>query len=181
MRTLYWTTRACPAADALAALGGVHTVLVSTPTSYTVAVWDGTLRTADADPWPLPASSFQIAAFDGAVELRWLADGHTGRAVWLAEDPAALPDPPVEPPVRADEVITSRCVLWGHPDGDAAHGFSAWSDGRIGEAHYPTPAATGSERACLEIAEYVAHDEHGNAHVVERRLLGVTTADPRTR
>ena len=86
MTTLFWATRRCGAVDALAALHGRHTVLVATPTSYTVAVRDAdaTLRTADARPWPLPARTFQLTAFDGAVELRWLADGDTGRAVWLA-------------------------------------------------------------------------------------------------
>lgn len=68
-------------------------------------------------------------------------------------------------------------MLWGQADTEGADEmFSAWSDARVGLAHHPTrPGAAEHERACLEAVEYVAHDAHGNAHVVERRLVRITT------
>lgn len=179
MIDLYWTDRECGAVEALEALAGVHTVLVSTPTGFVVAVRgaDGALRTRDADAWPLPDDCFQLSAFDGLVELRWLASGSTGTAVWLAEDPAVLPGPPREP-IRVEEVLADRSVLWGLPADRVARGFSTWTDGRVTPSAYPTrPGVTPHERACLDAVEYVAHDEHGNAHVVERRLVGITTVN----
>lgn len=179
MSELHWTARRCTAAEALAAGGGQATVLVAAPDVFAVAVCDGDclLRTADAHPWPLPARTFQIAAFDGTTELRWLADGDSGQAVWLAESAADLPDPAAGT-VPFAEKLDDRAVLWGLPDSGDREGFSVWSDGRIGAATYPTPPGVGrAERACLSVVEYVDYDEHGNAAVVERRLVAITTED----
>lgn len=173
MSNLYWTSAEEGAAEALGRSPGMWTVLVSTPTSYTVAVASGgTLRVAGDDPWELPADCFQITAFDGRTELRWLADGAGGRAVWLAEQADALPSEPGGG-VAFDHTLDQRSVLWGEPAAPESPGFSAWSSSRIGLAHYPCEPGLARDRAVLEALEYIAHDEHGNAAVVERRLVAI--------
>lgn len=183
---LHWAARTCSAEAALATLTGTHTVLVATPTEHVVALLEGgVLRVPDASPWPLPQRCFQLTAFDGRSELRWLADGESGRAVWLADNPAALPvaatgDPATGNPVQFARTLPQLAVLWGEPaPGDAA-GFSAWSEARVGLAYYPCPPGVARrDRAVLESVEYVAHDEHGNAAVVERRLVAIRTVNLR--
>ncbi|MDN5751225.1 MAG: CRISPR-associated protein Csx19 [Pseudonocardia sp.] len=175
---LHCAVGAMPAADALAGFTG--TVLVATPTAFTVAVaTDGLLRIPGHDPWPLPPDCFQLTGFDGHRELRWLADDpRAGRVVWLAEDPTHLPDLPIGDPMPYADTLAQRAVLWGEPAPGEGDGFSAWSAGRIGTAHYPCPpGATRRERAVLTSVEYIDHDENGNAGVVERRLLEIRRMD----
>jgi len=171
---LCWVTRRCPVADALATLPGRWTVFVSTPREFVVTlVDDGVLR------GPLPAGCFQLQAFDGRAELRWLADGAAGRAVWLAEAADQLPDRPTgqrEFRTRLD----TRAVLWGLRTTDpAVDGFSVWREARVGSARYPCPPGVSrQDRAVLRGVEYVAVDaRHGNAGIFEQRLLTIATAD----
>ena len=178
--TLYWTTRRCPAADTLAELRGAWTVFVSTPDSFTVlTATDGQLT------HPLPAKCFQLHAFNGTSELRWLADGPTGRAVWLAESAADLPG---EPTGRRQysATLSTQAVLWGLPVADpTADGMSTWREARIGTAHYPcapgrppVDSEPHRDRAVLRGVEYVGiPDLHGNTAIVEHRLVTITTVD----
>ncbi|MEU4376719.1 type III-D CRISPR-associated protein Csx19 [Pseudonocardia alni] len=175
---LSWSTGRAPAVAAVAAFPGAATLLVSTPTGHHVAIRsaDGRLAVHDDPEWTLPAGAFQIVAFDGVRELRWLADGDTGRTVWLAEDPADLPGPATG---RLDDLepLPARTVLWGHPLPGDGGDFSPWSDGRVGVVHHPLPASTGAARPCLDAVEYVGFDEHGNAAVVERRTVEMLVVD----
>jgi CRISPR-associated protein (TIGR03984 family) len=154
-------------------------VFVATPTAFTIAVMTaGELLTAEQTPWPLPSSTFQLTAFDGTTELRWLADGASGRAVWLSESTAALPGPPTGPQQVFTTRLTQRAVLWGLPDGDGPGGFSRWSAARVGEAWYPCmPGSSPRHRAVLESVEYVAADRHGSMAVFEHRLVRVTSVE----
>ena len=84
--TLYWSARRCSAADAVAATPGELIVLAAMPAEFTVAARrDGTLVAPDHHAWTVPNACFQLTAFDRERELRWLADGDDGTAVWVAE------------------------------------------------------------------------------------------------
>ncbi|MGQ0775179.1 MAG: type III-D CRISPR-associated protein Csx19 [Pseudonocardiales bacterium] len=175
---LAWHARRCDAATALATLAGEHVVFVATPTAFTVAVLAaGELRTAQQAPWPLPASTFQLTAFDETTELRWLADGDSGRAVWLAESGAALPGPPTGSQEFSAR-LAQRAVLWGLPDGVGSGGFSRWSEARVGRALYPcVPGSSPRHRAVLESVEYAATDSHGSMAVFEQRLVRLASVE----
>ncbi|MGH3947975.1 MAG: type III-D CRISPR-associated protein Csx19 [Pseudonocardiaceae bacterium] len=176
--TLMWHALRCDAAAVLAAMEGEHVVFVATPTAFTIAVVTaGELRTAEQTPWLLPSSTFQLTAFDGTTQLRWLADGESGRAVWLSESATALPGPPTGSQ-EFNARLTQRAVLWGLPDGTGPGGFSRWSEARVGRAWYPcAPGNSPRHRAVLESVEYVAADRHGSMAVFEQRLVKVTSAE----
>lgn len=176
--TLHWTTQHCAAADAVATLSGDWTVFVSTPDTFTV-------HTTGESAMALPPNCFQLLAFDGTTELRWLADGPSGRAVWLAESADALPHKATGSRAYTDR-LAAHAVLWGTPTGGQAEaGMSPWLEARVGPARYPCPAGrrhvSGQphrDRAVLSGVEYVATvDEHGNAGVIEHRLVEITTVD----
>ncbi len=174
--TLYWSARRCSAADALAAVPGEITVLAATPTEFTVVARRGDVLVApDHSPWTVPAACFQLTAFDRERELRWLADGDSGMAVWLAESEARLPGP-VSGTLSYVERLSQRFVLWGRPEpGESPGVFSAWSQARVGRAYYPCPpGAARDDRAVLDAVEYVTVDEHGNAAVADVRLIAIS-------
>lgn len=175
--TLYWSARRCSAADAVAATPGEITVLTATPTEFVVgARRDGTLVAPDDPAWTVPIACFQLTAFDRERELRWLADGDDGTAVWLAESANLLPGP-VSGALNYVERLSQRFVLWGQPEPSGPLGvFSTWSQARIGRAHYPCPpGADPTDRAVLDAVEYVTVDDHGNAAVADARLTAIST------
>ncbi|MFN2497280.1 MAG: CRISPR-associated protein Csx19 [Pseudonocardiaceae bacterium] len=181
--TLYWGTRRCSAPEALAALTGDVTVLAATPIDVTVAARrDGGLLAPGSSPWTVPTACFQLTAFDRERELRWLADGASGAAVWLAESADLLPEPP-SGTLRYVERLPQRFVLWGLPEASAPPGvFSTWSQARVGRAHYPCPpGAEPGDRAVLDAVEYVTVDDHGNAAVADTRLTAISTMSGATR
>jgi len=175
--TLYWSTRRCSAAEALAASPGEITVLAATPTEFVVAAHrNGALVTPEQPSWTVPIACFQLTAFDRERELRWLADGEDGTAVWLAESADLIPGPASEA-LSYVERLSQRFVLWGRPETDTPPGvFSTWSQARIGQAHYPCPpGADPADRAVLDTVEYVTVDDHGNAAVADTRLTAIST------
>lgn len=175
--TLYWSARHCSVVDAVAATPGEITVLASTPTEFTVAARrDGMLVAPDHAAWTVPIACFQLTAFDRDRELRWLADGDDGTAVWLAESADLLPGP-VSGTFNYIERLSQRFVLWGRPEPDEPPGvFSAWSQARLGRAQYPCPpGADRTDRAVLDTVEYVTVDDHGNAAVADVRLTAIST------
>lgn len=176
-RTLYWSARRCSAADAVATTPGDITVLAATPAELTVAARrDGVLVAPDQATWTVPSACFQITAFDRERELRWLAGGDDGTAVWIAESANLLPGP-VSGTLDYVERLSQRFVLWGRPEPGGPPGvFSAWSQARFGRAHYPCPPGTDpADRAVLDTVEYVTVDDHGNAAVADTRLTAIST------
>jgi len=175
--TLYWSARRCSAADAVAATPGELIVLAAMPAEFTVAARrDGTLVAPDHHAWTVPNACFQLTAFDRERELRWLADGDDGTAVWVAESSELLPAP-VSGTLGYVERLSQRFVLWGRPEpGEPPGVFSTWSQARIGLAHYPCPpGADSTDRAVLDTVEYVTVDDHGNAAVADARLTAIST------
>lgn len=175
--TLYWSTRRCSAADAVAATPGEITMLTATPTDFIVAARrDGVLVAPDDSAWTVPAACFQLTAFDRERELRWLADGDHGTAVWIAESKVLLPGS-VSGTLHYVQRLSQRFVLWGRPDpAETSNVFSTWSQARIGRARYPCPPGTDpTDRAVLDSVEYVTVDDHGNASVADARLTAIST------
>ncbi len=174
--TLYWGTRRCSAAEALAALTGEVTVLAATPTDFTVAARrGGALLTPGSSLWTVPAACFQLTAFDRQRELRWLADGASGAAVWLAESANLLPEP-ASGTLRYVDRLPQRFVLWGRPEPSGSpEVFSTWSEARVGRAHYPClSGADSGDRAVLEAVEYITVDDQGNAAVADMRFTTIS-------
>lgn len=175
--TLYWSTRRCSAAEAVAATPGEITVLAATPTEFTVAARRGETLAAPGQPvWMVPDACFQLTAFDRERELRWMADTDAGTAVWIAESADLLPGP-VSGSLPYVERLSQRFILWGQPEPDTPAGvFSVWSQARVGVAHYPCPPGTDpADRAVLDTVEYVCVDDHGNAAVADARLTAIST------
>lgn len=175
--TLYWSARRCSAADAVAATPGEITVLTATPTDFIVAARrDGRLAAPNDSAWSIPVTCFQLTAFDRERELRWLADGDNGTAVWIAESKDLMPGS-VSGTLHYVERLSQRFVLWGRPEPDEVSGvFSTWSQARIGRAHYPcSPGTDPADRAVLDAVEYVTVDDHGNASVADARLTAIST------
>ncbi len=174
--SLYWSSRRCSAADALADTPGELIVLAATPIEFTVAARRGDALVAPGDAaWAVPSACFQLTAFDRERELRWLADGDSGTAVWLAESERLLPGP-VSGSLGYVERLSQRFVLWGRPVAGGPGVFSTWSQARVGRAHYPCAPGVGPEdRAVLDTVEYVTIDDHGNAAVADTRLTAIST------
>lgn len=174
--TLFWSAQRCTAAQALAMTPGEVVVFAATPTHFIVgARWNGWLSAPGHVQWTVPADCFQFTAFDPEIQLRWLADGDEGTAVWLTESQGLLPRP-TSGSLNYLERLPQRAILWGRPDPASRQDpFSAWSQARIGRAYYPCPpGADPADRAALKMVEYISVDDHGNAAVVDVRFISIT-------
>lgn len=200
---LWWATSASPC-TVEAALAGWR------PSRAWTALWwsasrvefgrggpDGSLTRSNGEPFDL-AGVFELRAFDGNAELRWLHDtGGTGIAVMVAESVDHLPS---NDSWTTDYVEAERCVdgvrhlLWGeaHPDetNALAPGWTALAEQQVGTIAVPidldqsrsgddergvstasdkTRAASG--RIALVAREYVRRHPSGTAEVFDERLL----------
>lgn len=119
---------------------------------------------------------FELRAFTPQRELRWhhTANGR-GPAV-LVGDAAVTDEQPASdgPAVHGQPY---RRLLWGVTHEPSNDGWLSLSAARIGTL--PVPAETGLARVrvWLEAVEYVAIDAHGNASIVDERMIGLT-AEP---
>lgn len=169
-------------ADALAVLPTAYaTALLSTPTAYAVAALaagelagpNGVLSADDV---------FDARVFDGTAELRWLHDAdRRGTAVVIGEQPELvdlLPTRLADVPVIS--AIDTRYVVWGRPTPAAHPGWATLTAARIGQLSLPLPGSAADHRAVLLAREYVAVcDHHGNAGVIDERLIGLSTVEVR--
>jgi CRISPR-associated protein (TIGR03984 family) len=129
-------------------------------------------------PWDLTAA-FELVAFDGVRELRWLhSQEGRGRAVVLTEDPQALPvgDPVVFDTGPRRVGAPYRRILAGSLS-DVGRGWARLRAARYRDADIPvslpTANAGDSPVAVLTGVEYAVEDEHGNLTVVDSRLTGL--------
>jgi CRISPR-associated protein (TIGR03984 family) len=168
--TIHWATHRCSAAEATATLTGTWTVFVSSPTAFHVRqATNGGLSAGDTN------TCFQLQAFDGNTELRWLDHPDGGRASWLSEQPDHLPYPANGSRDFLD-TVDNVSVLWGQPTTNPLDApISTWREARVGDAHYPCPPGTGrGDRAVLRAVEYISTpDPHGNVAVFQRRLVQI--------
>lgn len=196
MTQLWWTVRAEHAglaevvAETADVLGAGAIGLLSTPTEYHVVRLDGMRPVTPTGPvgW---ISVFAARLFSPHTELRWVhrADGR-GAAVVVAETAASLPEWRAEQS-DAEEAIDGTYALWGrrfaaHPSGTT--GWCRAKEGRLGHLDLPFrgsapsngDAEQGWPREYLSLLhrEYVGFDRHGNATVVDERLIAVETAVP---
>lgn len=190
MTTVIWSTR--PGAAPLAAvldevaglLDGAAGFVSSARAHRAVRLADGRLHAADGPIDPIDA--FSVRLFTPDAELRWVhVGGGSGDAVLLSEFALDAPGWPSRSTDAAD-VIDGAYALWGrrfepHP---STAGWCRAAEGRLGVLDVPLdgPAPQLSppgqewplEYLALTYREYVGLDEHGNAHVVEERLLAIT-------
>jgi CRISPR-associated protein (TIGR03984 family) len=144
------------------------------------------------------AAVFELRAFDGTRELRWLhQDAGTGPAVALAEDATPLPTGhPVEEttssaaapgtvtgpaqqsmPQRVGPEAVRR--LAGRPGPAGTAGWCTLTSPRYAPAQIPIDAPPTSVVQIVS-AEYAIQDEHGNLSVVDARLIRLQTVVERT-
>lgn len=121
----------------------------------------------------------EARVFAAGAELRFVHDaGGRGRAVFFAEQ---QPDGPLSwtaTPLRhAGEPIHGGYLLWGRVVASGG-GWSRLAEGRLGAFWVPASLPQDAS-ARVKTCEYVALDEHGNAGVVEERLLALESAEAR--
>ncbi|MFV2124711.1 CRISPR-associated protein Csx19 [Micromonospora sp. LOL_013] len=133
---------------------------------------DGVARSDDGSALDL-TGVFELRAFTGEAELRWLHDGGgTGTAHWIGESDTDRSRPGL--PWRLQDKPYER-LLWGAVVGERNdHGWVTLHDGRIGTLPVPVdgPAPEGS-LVWLQAVEYAENDKHGNVAVVDERLVGL--------
>jgi hypothetical protein len=147
------------------------------------AVWlrvDETGVAGTADGQPVDGAVYELVLFDGSRELRWvMGEPPRGRAVALAEDPAALPagedvshDPP---PRRAPEMAQRILAGTPHPH-PAARGWTTLRSPRYRAADLPVEVQPGAI-VVLQSVEYHVEDGEGNVDVADSRLVALTGVD----
>ncbi|MEU7616634.1 CRISPR-associated protein Csx19 [Micromonospora rifamycinica] len=125
---------------------------------------DGVPRGADGTALDL-TGVFELRAFTDDKELRWRnRSAGSGTA-------AVVCGPGLGPHER---------LLWGTVVGPApGPGWVALHDARIGVLHVPVDIPAGGRAPAdgdlvwLQVVEYVEEDRHGNAAVVDERLVGL--------
>ena len=133
-----------------------------------------------------PSGLFELRAFGGGRELRWLhEDGGRGTAAlfWDSKGKAhaTLPGSSERADRRMLACRTHRYLLWGAAMEGAPQGWTTLREERIDPFYVPiTGLATGS-RVGLEAVEYLEERVHGNVVVAEERLAKLVPADSETR
>lgn len=123
---------------------------------------------------------FEVRAFTADHELRWHRfSPESGSAVLVHEEPAAGAQAGADPdgaPQRFDDAPYRR-LLWGTAHAPSADGWLSLSAARIGTLRVPVNSSSTKARVWLEAVEYVARDTHGNASIVDERLVALV-AEP---
>lgn len=138
---------------------------------------DSEIQHVDGLDDPL-AEAYEIVLFDGDRELRWLhtVDGR-GHAVALGEDRSTLPtqgtELAVEPRPRRGPRQTR--LLAGRPLPHAVTGWTVLASSRYADAALPLTYTAG-EAVVIETVEYLVEDGHGNADVIDTRIVGMRVA-----
>jgi len=123
------------------------------------------------------ANVYEARVFNTAAELRWLGNpGGKGKAIVLTDEPVCsnvfLPTDDID----LYHTMPNRYLLWGSGTDKADDTLEGWSvlfTARIGRLDIPCPGIPHHHRAILQTVEYLAVDrEHGNAFVIDERLLG---------
>jgi len=159
--------------------------MASTPTEHLLGLITG--PSLDGPDGPLPLTgAFSLRLFTSAAELRWVQAAHgQGHAVIITET-ADLPAGWPVTDTDATDILDGQYALWGgrfdpHPTNPgwcrAVEGRIGWLDLPAPCPHAPAPGEGVDGRyLALRYREYLDQDDHGNAHVVEERLIGIAVA-----
>ena len=157
--------------------------LLYTPQQCLLArLQDGAWCGPDGHPIRLDAV-FEARGFNELAELRWLRDPGPDRAhqaVILAEKDRlpGLDDWSSEPLRAIVHTIAQTYLLWGEGTGRRpADGWSELATARIGALCVPVAGVQQHQRVLLHAREYVTEGDHGNAVVIEERLLRLEIAN----
>lgn len=123
---------------------------------------------------------FEARAFSEIGELRWLhrAAGR-GEGVYLSEEDAGPEGWPRGEDLDAIDKKDEEYLLWGEGLGRGTPGWSDLATARIGTLSVPVESVARGGRVILRFREYfglapgAAGERHGNAAVLEERLLGL--------
>jgi hypothetical protein len=137
--------------------------------SATVMWWSA--REARWEPLPgrPAADAFELRAFDGTTEVRWLRHREAGHCAVLTTSDALATTVDGASVLfnRFEHQLPVHYLLWGEGVGP-----SALSEARLGTIEVPGVDASG--RYILEAIEYVSVDgATGTAFVAEERLIGI--------
>lgn len=125
---------------------------------------------------PLPRGVFEIRLFDGLREWRWRDLEGQGHGACVAEDDSPLPKG-----WSAEELsvtaVDRAYLLWGTSLGAAGPGWSTLATPRTGPFQVPVEVEP-RRSAALHTRLYVGRldQEHGNAGIVEERLVELKVA-----
>jgi CRISPR-associated protein (TIGR03984 family) len=134
-----------------------------------------------------PATVFEARIFGQQAELRWLKQWpNKGRAVLLAEEDVSSYLDDELMPIQSIDIIDQTYLLWGEGvpanPRELPRNWSRLAMARIGTLDVPYPlddrpaVSEKDQRIHLIAREYVDVDEHGNAAVVEERLMKLARA-----
>lgn len=151
---------------------GEAAVMVADPARFHIGRLDPSGRIVDADGATIALDdAFEMRAFDGRVELRWLRRPDGGDAALLAEQP--IPDL-ADTPVAVLDHLDRTELVWGEVI-DGRHGWTRTHEARVGTLRLPVTIDTGQRTVALRIREYVTDGgpaRDGNAVIEHQRLIG---------
>jgi CRISPR-associated protein (TIGR03984 family) len=180
-----YTRRGSALADTLKAFALVigpqpATAILYSPERCCVATFSaGALHGSDGRPLDVGAV-FEARVFNETAEFRWLNDPgpeREHRAAILTEQDhsSALGDwQRPERPADVIEKLPQTYLLWGEGTGrPIGNGWSELATARIGALPVPISGVGRKQRVLLHSVEYVIEAEHGNAVVLDERLLNL--------
>lgn len=186
--TLFTYARQCvPLADAMKAFGAIlgsapAMAMLYSPRWCKLAKWESSRLTGPDGQAVDISSLFEVRVFNATAELRWLNDpgperGH--RAVVLTEQDRADVlvgwERCTQPAII--ETLPQTYLLWGEGTGRSmANGWSELATARIGALPVPIGDVGKKQQVLLHSLEYVAEAEHGNAFVLDERLVKLEVA-----
>lgn len=156
------------------------TTLVASPRDFWFGVVQGGVL-VDASQTEIQDvdNVFEVRAFDGQTEWRWLKGGGSGAA-----DPSMgrFVEVSDEAMLKEGFMLATEPVqylLWGAQHQSGRPEWCRLSEDRIGSLDVPFPDSSDAEqRLAVEAVEYLAEDAHGNIRVADQRLCGFRWQEP---
>lgn len=120
------------------------------------------------------AATFELRAFDGTSEWRWIRRGASGVLATISDESMSEIGASV---LRFEQPL--RYICWGTVPssgevGGANAGWSALHDGAVDDLCVPLAGGAKGDIAVLDLVEYTQEDEFGNHRVIDQRLVSLT-------